>query len=42
MTGVDVAGAEAGWAAVLNGGDAKLHAPTGDRTQRRVDRETAA
>ncbi len=42
LAGVHAAGAEAGWAAALSGGDAKLHAPTGDRTQRRVDRETAA
>lgn len=42
MTGIDAASAEAGWAAALNGRNAKLHAPTGDRTHQRVDRETAA
>lgn len=42
FAGVHAAGAEAGWAAALSGGDAKLHAPTGDRTQRRVDRGAAA
>ena len=42
MASIDAAGAEAGWAAALSGNDAKQHAPTGDREQKRVDRQTAA
>lgn len=42
MAGIDPDGAEAGWTAALQGADAKQHAPTGDRRQRRADRESAA
>lgn len=42
MAGIDPAGAEAGWAAALQGVDAKQHAPVGDRRQKRSDRESAA
>lgn len=42
MAGIDTAGAEAGWAAAFSGGDAKQHAPAGDREQKRTDRQTAA
>ncbi|OYX52080.1 MAG: hypothetical protein B7Y97_02715 [Sphingomonas sp. 32-66-10] len=42
MAGIDPDGAEAGWTAALQGADARQHAPTGDRRQRRADRESAA
>jgi hypothetical protein len=42
MAGIDADGAEAGWAAALSGEDANQHALTGDRGQKRIDRQTAA